>query len=68
LDANRRFVKVHNYRLSGNNFEDMCFVDSLPQLKSAMDILETLSACIEMKIDFPFEHLLLDCVVYSQLL
>lgn len=33
-----------------------------------MDILETLEACIEMKLDFPFEHLIMDCIVYSQLL
>ena len=29
MDAYRRFLQVHNYRLSGNNFEDMCFVDNL---------------------------------------
>ena len=68
LDAYRRFVKVHNYRLSGNSFDDMCFVDSLPQLTAALDILETLQQCIELKIDFPFEHLICDCIVYAQLL
>lgn len=30
LDANQRFMKVHHYKLSGTNYEDMCFVDSLP--------------------------------------
>lgn len=65
MDAYHRFIKIHNYRLSGNNFEDMCFVDSLPQLTAAIDILETLEACIEMKLDFPFEHLIMDCIVYS---
>jgi hypothetical protein len=37
-------------------------------LNAGIDILEELSAIIELKIDFPFEHLLLDCMVFSQLL
>jgi hypothetical protein len=68
-EALRRFNKVQNFRLSGTtNFEDVNFVDSLAQLSAGIDILEELSGCIELKIEFPFEHLLLDCMVFSQLL
>ena len=34
---------------------------------ASLQILEDLSHCIEMKINFPFEHLLLDCMVYSSI-
>lgn len=68
-EALRRFNKVHCFKLSGtSNFEDVIFVDSIAQLNAGIDILEELSGCIELKIDFPFEHLLLDCMVFSQLL
>jgi hypothetical protein len=30
LDAHKRFSKVHHYKLPGTNYEDMCFVDSVP--------------------------------------
>lgn len=46
----------------------MTFVESLPQLISALDILNELSYCIEMKIEFPFEYVLLDCIIFSLLL
>ena len=36
-------------------------------LAAALQILEDLSEVVEMKINFPFEHLLLDCMVYSNL-
>ena len=45
----------------------MTFVDGMPQLAAALQILEDLSEVVEMKINFPFEHLLLDCMVYSNL-
>jgi len=32
---------------------------------AAADILKELTFCIELKIDFPFEYLLLDCATYS---
>lgn len=64
-----KFLKVHHFKLEGHtsNFEDTCFVDSMPSLVNTVDILEELSSCIEMKIEFPFEHLLLDCMVFSNL-
>lgn len=44
-----KFLKVHNFRVVGQNgqgkgssFEDTCFVDSMPQLITAVDILEEL--------------------------
>jgi hypothetical protein len=46
----------------------MTFVESLPQLISAIDILNELTHCIELKIEFPFEYLLLDCIIFSLLL
>lgn len=65
-EALRRFNKVHGFKLSGTtNFEDVNFVDSLAQLTAGIDILEELTGCIELKIEFPFEHLLLDCMVFS---
>ena len=61
------FLKVHSYRLNGQNYEDMTFVDSMPQLAASVQILEDLTEVVEMKINFPFEHLLLDCMVYANL-
>lgn len=46
----------------------MNFVDSIPQLMASIAILDDLTHCIEMKLDFPFEHLLLDCMVYSNII
>ena len=34
----------------------------------SLEVLEHLTHCIEMKINFPFEHILLDCMVYANLL
>ena len=45
----------------------MTFVDSMPQLAASVQILEDLTEVVEMKINFPFEHLLLDCMVYGNL-
>jgi len=68
-EALRRFNKVSNFKLTGTtNFEDVNFVDSVAQLNAGIDILEELSSIIELKSEFPFEHLLLDCMVFSQLL
>lgn len=39
----------------------------MPQLVQSLEVLEHLSHCIEMKINFPFEHILLDCMVYANL-
>lgn len=60
---------MHNYRLKGGQQpgEDITFVDSMPQLVQSLEVLEHLSHCIEMKINFPFEHILLDCMVYANL-
>lgn len=33
----------------------------------AIDVLQDLTHCIEVRMDFPFEHLLLDCIVLSML-
>ena len=41
------------------------YVQSLPQYYSSLDVLETLVEVIEMRLDFPFEHLLLDCIVFG---
>ena len=43
----------------------MIFVESHTQFESATDVLESLTGCIEMKLEFPFEHLLIDCVVFA---
>ena len=68
LDVFNRFVRVHGYRLHGTKFDDMTFVDTLPQLESALAVLNDLAQCVELKIEFPFEHLLLDCIIFAQLL
>ena len=39
----------------------------MPQLAASVQILEDLTEVVEMKINFPFEHLLLDCMVYGNL-
>jgi hypothetical protein len=43
----------------------MVFVESHTQFEAASDVLESLTGCIEMKLEFPFEHLLIDCVVFA---
>ena len=61
---------MHKYRLQGGQQpgEDITFVDSIPQLVQSIEVLDHLTYCIEMKINFPFEHILLDCMVYANLL
>jgi len=65
LDARQRYEKVHNFRLLGTNYEDMVFVETQTQFEAATDVLESLTGCIEMKLEFPFEHLLIDCVIFA---
>ena len=67
--AFKHFQVVHSHRLQGGNQpdQDITFVDSVPQLVESINILEELTHCIEMKINFPFEHILLDCMVYANL-
>lgn len=67
-----KFQKVTAFRLSGVSgpdcsYEDMNFVDNVPQMVASIGVLDDLTYCIDMKIEFPFEHLLLDCMVYSSL-
>jgi hypothetical protein len=45
----------------------MNFVDNVPQMMASIAVLDDLTYCIDMKLEFPFEHLLLDCMVYSTL-
>ncbi len=45
----------------------MCFVTTQAQLADALAILEDLQTCLEMKMDFPFEHMVLDCVAFAGL-
>jgi len=67
-----KFRKVTAFRLNGVSgpdcsYEDMNFVDNVPQLVASIQVLDDLTHCIDMKLDFPFEHLILDCMVYSNL-
>jgi hypothetical protein len=39
----------------------------MDQLHEAVGILQDLSECIELKLEFPFEHLILDCVYFCGL-
>jgi hypothetical protein len=36
-------------------------------MTQALEILEDLSKCIEVKMDFPFEHILLDCAILAMI-
>lgn len=68
-----KFQKVSAFRLHGVSgpdcsYEDMNFVDNVPQMMASIQILDDLTHCIDMKMDFPFEHLLLDCMVFSSLI
>ena len=47
--------------------EEVCFVRSTDQLHEGLGVLSDLSECIELKMDFPFEHLILDCIYFSGL-
>jgi hypothetical protein len=42
-------------------------VETVPQMLQAIEVLQDLTHCIEVRMDFPFEHLLLDCIVLSML-
>ena len=42
-------------------------METAPQMAKAIEVLGDLSRCIEMRMDFPFEHILLDCCVLSML-
>jgi hypothetical protein len=39
----------------------------MTQYYQAQEILNELSSCVEIKLDFPFEDLLLDCMVFGML-
>jgi hypothetical protein len=36
-------------------------------MNQALEVLSDLSKCIEVKLDFPFEHILLDCAILSMI-
>ena len=69
-DCFAKFVRVTEFRLQNQNQqEEACFVSTLPSFHEALSILQDLTECgIEMKIDFPFEHLLLDAIMYAGIL
>ena len=61
------FRLYHEGELRGGVPEEVCFVRTTDQLHEGLGILNDLSECIELKMDFPFEHLILDCVFFSGL-
>lgn len=64
-------MRVTNYKIdtgdmtqTGNFQTELCFIRSMQQLQEAIEVLEDLSHTLELKMDFPFEHLFLDCILY----
>ncbi|CDW71951.1 UNKNOWN [Stylonychia lemnae] len=43
------------------------FIETFNQYYQTVQILEELLQCIELRLDFPFEHLLVDCIMYGML-
>lgn len=67
-----KFVCVTEFRINHENSlqdENFCFVASLPAFHEAVQILQDLTECgIELKLEFPIEHLLVDVIMYAGLL
>ena len=57
-----KFMRVSEFRL--DEHDDGCLVRTTQQFNEALGILEDLTECIELKIDFPFEMLLIDCIFF----
>lgn len=43
----------------------MVFIETMNQYYQSLNFLEELTKCIEVKLEFPFEHLLVDCIIYG---
>lgn len=67
-----KFVRVSEYRVKNETAlgeELVCLVTSTPAFHEALRVLQDLAECgLELKLQFPFEHLLADTVMYSGLL
>ena len=67
-----KFVRVSEFRVMNENGlgeEQVCFVASQAAFHEAIAVLSDLSECgIELKMEFPFEHLLMDTIMYAGLL
>lgn len=50
-----------------NDESSIIFIETLTQHYQSLDILEVLQNCIQLKLDFPFEHLIVDCIMYAML-
>lgn len=57
----------HEGSMGGGIPDEVCFVQTMDKLHEAIAILNDLSECIELKMEFPFEHLILDSVYFSGL-
>ena len=55
-------MRVQEFRL--DEHEEGCLVRTTQQLHEALAILDDLTYCIELKIDFPFEILMIDCIFF----
>ena len=55
-------MRVSEFRL--DEHDDGCLVRTTQQLNEALAILDDLTECIELKIDFPFEILMIDCIFF----
>lgn len=67
-----KFVRVSEYRVKSETAlgeEQVCLVTSTPAFHEALQVLHDLTECgVELKLQFPFEHLLADAIMYSGLL
>jgi phospholipid N-methyltransferase len=50
-----------------NDESSIIFIETLTQHYQSLEILEVLQNCIQLKMDFPFEHLITDCIMYGML-
>ena len=59
------YNQVSAYKLTENHQSDIVFVQSANQYYQTLKILENLLPIIDLKPEFPFEHLLMDCIIYG---
>ena len=68
-----KFLRVTEFRVSNENnllgSENAgCFVKSKQEYVEALRLLEDLSNCLELKVEFPLENALVDCIQYGGLI
>ena len=72
-DCFAKFLRVTDFRVRGegaiSGAENAgCFVKSKQEYVEALRLLEDLSSCLELKLEFPLENAIVDCIQYGGLI